>query len=73
MRTYGGVEVNDQLHAPNALSPGKCFRYPFCRRLCEPWSRSERCGEEKSLSLAGNQTQTVQLVAVLTELGMYRC
>jgi hypothetical protein len=42
------MEVSGQLHAPVALTTGKCSRYALDRRLGEPQSRSERGGEEKN-------------------------
>jgi hypothetical protein len=43
------VEVSGQLHAPDALPPGKEPWYPLDRRLSGRQSRSGRCGEEKNL------------------------
>jgi hypothetical protein len=43
------MEVNGQLHAPAALSPGKMRRHPLGRRLGGPQRRSGRRREEKIL------------------------
>jgi hypothetical protein len=47
------MEVSGQLHAPTALTPGKCSRYQLDRRLGGPQSRYTRCGEEKNVMLPG--------------------
>jgi hypothetical protein len=53
------MTVSGQLHAPDALSPGKSPRYPLDRRLSGPQSRSGRGGGEKIrvIAPAGNRTQ----------------
>jgi hypothetical protein len=56
MKTYGGVEVSGQLHAPTALPLGKGPRYPFYRRLGGPQSRSGRYGEAKIFNPTGTRT-----------------
>jgi hypothetical protein len=43
----GGIS---QLHAPNALHPGKNTQYPWDRKLGGPQSRSERRGVDENLS-----------------------
>jgi hypothetical protein len=51
------MEVSGKLDASAALLPGKEPRYPLCRRLGGPQSRSEGGGEEKnSQSLPGVET-----------------
>jgi hypothetical protein len=57
------MEVSGHLHAPAALSLEYLPLYPLDRRLSGPQSRSERCGEEKNLGLAGIRTLAVQPVA----------
>jgi len=42
------MEMNGQLHAPAALTPGKLPPYPLDRRLGGPQSRSGHGGEEKN-------------------------
>jgi hypothetical protein len=57
------MEVSGQLHAPDAIAPGKDPRYPLDRRLRGPQSRSRRCGKEKIFPTAGNPIPVVKLVA----------
>jgi len=46
--------MNDQLHVPTALAPGKSLRYPLDRKLGGHQSRSGRDDEERnSLPLPG--------------------
>jgi hypothetical protein len=42
------LEVSCQLHAPDALPPGKEPWYPLERRLGGPQSQSGRCGKDKN-------------------------
>jgi hypothetical protein len=63
------MKLSGQFWAPTALNPGKSPRHPLNRTLCEPQSRSGRCGvREKSFALAGNRTPSIQTVGVPTEL-----
>jgi hypothetical protein len=55
------MDVNCQLHASAALPKPW---YTLDKWLGVPQSRSGRCGEEKTLDPAGNQTPAVQLVAL---------
>jgi hypothetical protein len=57
------MEVSGQIYALAALSEGKHPQYPLDRRLGGVQCQSERYGEEKNLTPAGNQTPAVQLVA----------
>jgi hypothetical protein len=61
MKTYGGMEVSDQLNAPAALPPGIT---PLDRSLGEPQSRPARCGEVKNLAPARIRTPAFQPVAL---------
>jgi hypothetical protein len=43
------MEVNDQLHTPDALPQEQSLQYPLDRRLDRPWSWSGFYTEEKNL------------------------
>jgi hypothetical protein len=65
--------VSGQLHAPDALPPGKDPRYPLHRRLGGPQIRSRRGGEEKNSQPPPgiepqNSARPACSVAILTEL-----
>jgi hypothetical protein len=67
------MEVNDQLHAPEALPQGKSPWYPMDRRLGGPQSRSGRVGEEKnSEPLLGLEPPIIQPVAQRYTTEIYR-
>jgi hypothetical protein len=60
------MEVSGQLHAPTALSQGKCPWYSVDRRLGGPQNRSGRGGEEKKFPSPRRESNTrtpiIQLV-----------
>jgi hypothetical protein len=53
-----------QLHVRGALPPGKQHRYPLCRGLGGPKSKSRNYGERKFLGTTEIQTQALHPVAL---------
>jgi hypothetical protein len=63
------MEVNGQVHASAALSPGKRPPALLDRRLDRPHSRSGRCGGEKNVIIRNDENRrwnACQSVDILT-------
>jgi hypothetical protein len=69
------MEENGQFHSPAAPPPGKSFRYPFDRKLCESQSRARRGGEEKKnpcpFRESNPRSPASSLVTILTVMNFF--
>jgi hypothetical protein len=56
------MKVNDQLHAPAALTTGASPLYPLDRMLIGTRNQAESCGEENKL-LSYRESNTISVVS----------